>query len=361
MSAGSSLTARYGALVAGGAIEDDPAQREIAVELDGLVRKLAESGRKRFSLTRKAAPKGLYVWGGVGRGKTMLMDMALDALVDAGIGARRFHFHEFMARVHDEVHAPALAKAGDPAMQVAGRIAEGARVLCFDEMEIRDIADAMIVARVVEGFLDQGGVLVATSNRRPDDLYEGGLHRERFVPFIELVKDRLDIRELASPNDWRQRQLAEMQHWYVGKDAETDPLMERAWGRLTCGIEERPDKVTVSGRSIAMERVAGSAAFALFDDLCARPLAARDYLAVAERYAGLFIARVPAMDDGSRNEARRFIWLIDALYDRQRFVVGSSRVAMEDIYKGDQWRAEFPRALSRLNEMTGSFVSGRPD
>ena len=352
MGAAEDLAARYAALVAEGAIENDPAQAGAVEALDGLVRGLRDFRRPGLLPLRRKPPKGLYIWGGVGRGKTMLMDMAHEAMGAAGIGSRRFHFHEFMVRVHDRVHEPELSESDDPALLVAGSIADGADVLCFDEMEVRDIADAMIVARVMEGFMDGGGVLVATSNRRPDDLYEGGLHRERFLPFIGLVKERMAVHELASPNDWRLRQLAGLRHWFTGPDAETGPMMAAAWERLTRGIEERPDSVTVAGRTIAMPRVAGSMAFAGFDDLCAKAYAARDYLAVADRYAGLFLAGIPAMDDTMRNEARRLMWLVDGLYDRGRFLVASSPAAMGDIYRGRQWQAEFPRTLSRLNEMT---------
>lgn len=348
------LTDEYERRIAEGRLEDDPAQRAVLPQLDALAEALASSPglAKRFlSIGKKPTPKGLYLWGGVGRGKSMLMDM-FAAAISAKTRVRRYHFHDFMVSVHDRIHAPELARSADPAREVARSIADGAKVLCFDEMEIRDIADAMIVARVIEGFMDGGGVLVTTSNRHPDNLYEGGLHRERFMPFIELIKTRLSINELASPVDWRQRILTGMPGWYtpLGKDSET--AMEKAFDQLRGGVPVSPQWVDVAGRKIEVRLAAGSVAMMGFDALCCQPLAARDYLALADRFSGLLIADIPVMDDMMRNEARRFMWLVDAFYDRGRFLVCSAAAGMTQLYQGEAWAKEFPRTQSRLAEMT---------
>jgi len=348
------LTAEYDRRIREGRLQDDPAQRAVLPLLDALASALA-SPAGLFSFRRRPPPKGLYLWGGVGRGKSMLMDMFAATLGDR-IAVRRYHFHDFMIAVHDRIHAPDLAASRDPARHVAHSIADGARVLCFDEMEIRDIADAMIVARVVEGFMDAGGVLVTTSNRHPDSLYEGGLHRERFLPFIDLIKARLTIHEMASPVDWRERILNGMPGWYTPLDEASAGAMEKAFLQLRGGVPESPQSVAVAGRQIKVPRAAGSVAMMAFDTLCAQPLAARDYLALADRFSGLLISGVPALDDMLRNEARRFMWLVDAFYDRGRFLVCSSSVAMKDLYTGTAWQKEFPRTLSRLGQMTALDV-----
>lgn len=361
MTAVTALTAQYDALAEAGRITSDPAQRAAAGVFDERIEAITAMARRRFGLRRPTAPKGLYCWGDVGRGKTMLMDLAAEAMTAAGINVRRFHFHEFMAQVHDRVHSPAIARKKDPARHVAAAIADGATVLCFDEMEVRDIADAMIIARVIDGFISTGGVLIATSNRHPDDLYKDGLHRDRFLPFIALIKEKLVIHEIASSNDWRQQQLAGMPHWFAGPPETTRPPLEQAWDQLSGGSERREDHLTVAGRRLTIPQVAGSVAFASFDDLCGQPLAARDYLAIADRYAGLFLEGIPVMDDALQNEARRFMWLIDALYNQQRFLVASAEAEMAALYSGRQWQAEFPRTLSRLRQMTGNFVEIQPD
>ena len=308
---------------------------------------------KRSIWQRRGQVKGLYLWGGVGRGKTMVMDLAMSWFAEEKkLSCRRFHFHDFMTAVHDRVHSPELANEQDPASKVAALIAEGARVLFFDEMEIRDIADAMIIARVMSGFMEQGGVAVMTSNRHPDDLYAGGLHRERFLPFIDLIKSRLTIHEVVSDTDWRKRILAGMDGYLEGDDAVTRPQLNTIFDRLVGGEAAAPGHVTVAGRQVAFDRIAGSVLAAEFAELCMQPLAARDYLALAARFSGVVIHGIPPMDDAMRNEARRFIWLVDAFYDRGRFLVASSSVAIPELYTGDLWSAEFPRTMSRLVEMT---------
>ena len=354
MRAGMLLTDEYERRISEGRLQDDPAQRAVLPHLDALAEALASSSglALRFlPIGRKPAPKGLYLWGGVGRGKSMLMDMFAAAVAEK-TRVCRFHFHDFMVSVHDRIHAPELAGSADPAREVARSIADGAKVLCFDEMEIRDIADAMIVARVIEGFMDGGGVLVTTSNRHPDSLYEGGLHRERFLPFIEIIKKRLAVHELASPVDWRQRILTGMPSWYTPLGQDSDEAMEKAFTQLRGGVPVSPQQVEVAGRKIEVRCAAGSVAMMEFEALCCQPLAARDYLVLADRFSGLLISGIPEMDDTMRNEARRFMWLVDAFYDRGRFLVCSAATGISQLYQGEAWIKEFPRTQSRLAEMT---------
>ena len=343
------LSDLYQARVDAGVITDDPAQDEVLEAFQRLGDALTA---RRLPWQKNGAVKGLYVWGGVGRGKTMLMDLAMSWLEKKGVPCRRFHFHDFMTAVHDRVHGPDLAGERDPARKVAGLIAGSAKVLMFDEMEIRDIADAMIISRVMSGFIESGGVVVMTSNRHPDDLYAGGLHRERFLPFIDLVKSRLVVQEIVSTTDWRKRILAGMDGYFSGDGTTTRRQLDDVFVRLSGGVEAGRDTVTVAGRQLGFDRIAGSVLAADFADLCMQPLAARDYLAIAGRFAGVVLYDIPPMDDEMRNEARRFIWLVDALYDRGRFLVASSSVEMAQLYTGDVWAAEFPRTLSRLGEMT---------
>ena len=359
-----SLASHYKNLIAEGTISPDEAQASAISVFDNFIKEARLSHgliSRLFKSHADQTPSGLYLWGGVGRGKTMLMDMAFEVMVKQKIKAKRLHFHEFMVEVHNSTHEPSLQKHDDAARYVAATIADGAKVLCLDEMEIRDIADAMIIARVMEGFMEAGGVLITTSNRAPDDLYKGGLHRERFLPFIALLKERLTIHEIKSKHDWRQSRLKDLRCWFEGEDAETLPLMEEAFTQLTSGIAPTPEIITVAGRCITLPKISNSIAFAHFDDLCGKALAARDYLVIAERIKGLFLVGIPRLDDNLQNEARRFIWLIDALYDRGRFVVASAHAPMADLYQGTQWQAEFPRTLSRLKEMTSNFVSQNRD
>ena len=334
-----------------GLINDDGPQRQAIAPLDDLLDQLTAKS-SRFLFRSKPTPHGVYLYGGVGRGKSMIMDMFADQARASGVKTARFHFHDFMTAVHDQIHDPKLAKKDDPARHVATAITGGAKLLCFDEMEVRDIADAMIVARVMGGFFDDGGVVVATSNRHPDDLYENGLHRDRFLPFIAQLKAKVLLHEMVSPTDHRQRILAAMPAWYcpLGQMAET--AMDDAFARLTSGHEPAPVQVTVAGRQISFKEVANNSAKVSFDELCGVPLAARDYLALADRYSGLLICNIPRLNDDLRNETRRLMWLVDAFYDRGRFLVCSAETEIDHLYDGEAWHYEFPRTVSRLTEMT---------
>jgi cell division protein ZapE len=346
------LNTEYSRRITIGAISDDAAQRLAIESLDELLTQLRSTKKGFWGFGQTLPPKGIYLWGGVGRGKSMVMDMFADCARRARITICRLHFHDFMIAVHDRIHEPKLAKKKDPARHVAAAISGGAKVICFDEMEVRDIADAMIVSRVIEGFFAGGGVMVSTSNRPPDDLYENGLHRDRFLPFIALLKDKMAIHHLGGDTDWRQRLLAGLPSWYTPNDVTSRRAMMAAFDQLSGGAEVSPVTVTVKGRDITFKRGAGSVAAVSFDEICAQPLAARDYIALAERLAGVLIYDIPRLDDTMRNEARRFMWLVDAFYDRKRFLVCSAETEPDDLYHGSAWKAEFPRTQSRLTEMT---------
>ena len=334
-----------------GLITDDPAQRAAIAPLDDLLDHLS-SARSFFGFRKAATPKGVYLYGGVGRGKSMLMDRFAEVARQSNVALARFHFHDFMTAVHDQIHRPDLAKKSNPARHVAKSISKGAQVICFDEMEVRDIADAMILARVMGGFFDDGGVLIATSNRHPDDLYEGGLHRDRFLPFIALLKEQTILHELLSPTDYRQQLLASMPAWYCPDDNQAEASMTEAFAMLTAGHEPEPVSVTVAGRQIRFDHVANNIARVHFDEVCGAALAARDYMALADRYTGLLISHIPRLDDRMRNETRRLMWLVDAFYDRGRFLVCSAAADIPKIYQDSAWEKEFPRTVSRLTQMT---------
>jgi cell division protein ZapE len=298
-------------------------------------------------------PKGIYLWGGVGRGKSMLMDSFVQLARQVhGLKVSRFHFHDFMTAAHAQVHEERQQGKTDPTAGVMTRLTHGADVICFDEMEVRDIADAMIIARVMDGYMKSGGVLIATSNRHPDDLYQDGLQRERFLPFIEALKTYNDVIEMQGETDWRRRVLAGIPGWYHPLNTAADMAMQTAMEQLSGGIPLHPVVVPMAGRELTVDKAAGGAAWMSFDALCAVPLAAADYLLLAERFAGMLISHIPKLNDANQNEARRFMWLVDAFYDRKRFLICSAETPIHDLYQGHQWKAEFPRTMSRLQEMS---------
>ncbi|WP_375465548.1 cell division protein ZapE [uncultured Methylobacterium sp.] len=366
---------RYEALIASGAIERDPAQARLVRALDLLVQELERRRRARKSsalgwlFSRKDAPsgppRGLYVWGSVGRGKTMLMDLFYDA---APAPKRRVHFHGFLADVHERVHAHRQAlKAGtvkgdDPIPPVADALADEATLLCFDEFTVTDIADAMILGRLFGALFRRGVTIVATSNVEPDRLYEGGLNRALFLPFVAELKERVAVLRLDARTDFRLEKLGGAPVYHVPADAAARAAIDAAFKGLTGKARGRPATIQVHGRDVAVpEEAAGVARFG-FSDLCARPLGASDYMALARAFHTVIVEDIPVLGEENRNEAKRFITLIDTLYDRHVKLVASAAAEARGLYTVREGREafEFDRTVSRLIEMRSGAYLGLP-
>jgi cell division protein ZapE len=353
--------AAYEALVASGAIERDAAQIAAVARLDALAAALetppSRGPMARFFGPRQPpAPGGLYLWGEVGRGKTMLMDLFFDGL--AVEAKRRIHFHAFMAEVHERVHAHRQrVKRGetaqaDPIPPVARGIREEARVLCFDEFAVADIADAMILGRLFTALFELGVTLVATSNVAPERLYEGGLQRANFLPFVDLLARRVEVVRLAARADFRLEKLDGHAVWYAPLGTEADQALDAAWRRISGGVE-RATALTVTGRRLDVPRAGVGSARMSFAELCGRPLGAADYLALTRAFHTFVVDRIPAMDFEQRNEARRFITFIDAAYDHGVKLVASAAAEPDRLYVATEGKEafEFRRTASRLVEM----------
>jgi len=362
-----SISARYAELVAAGEIERDPQQEALARRLDRLNERLETHrlARKSSSLgwffgTREKSEqplKGLYIHGDVGRGKTMLMDLFFAA--SAVRRKRRAHFHEFMADVHDRVYAyrqkikSGEFANGDPLGRVAGDIADESWLLCFDEFHVTDIADAMILGRLFTALFERGVIVVATSNVDPDELYRDGLNRALFLPFIALLRQHMDVVRLAARTDFRLQKLASVKVWHVPADAAADRALDAAWRRLALGADGGPVELMVKGHVLHVPRAAHGVARFSFAELCERPLGAIDYLRLAHDFHAIVLDRVPVMDYAQRNEAKRFIALIDTLYDHAVKLVASAAADPAELYRAtDGYEAlEFHRTASRLIEM----------
>ncbi|MGZ5920837.1 MAG: cell division protein ZapE [Rhizomicrobium sp.] len=345
------LTARYRRALADGALRPDPAQQAAAEKLGLLARRLVKYRPGRFSLFgKKEAPRGLYIWGDVGRGKSMLMDLFFkEALISP---KRRVHFNAFMTDVHARLHAErAKPDVGDPVPAVARALADGARLLCFDEFQVTDVADAMILGRLFEQLLAAGTVIVATSNVAPARLYEGGLNRQLFLPFIVLIEARLDVLELDGPTDYRLHRLSGHPVYLTPLTAQADAAMNRAWQRLTDCARGKPARLTVFGRSLQVPQAARGVARFSFADLCENPLAAADYLEIARHFHTVLIDHIPVLAPIRRDAARRFVLLIDTLYDQGVKLICSAETAPDRLYPEGDGAEAFRRTASRLAEM----------
>lgn len=366
----------YKNLVTRSELRPDPDQERAARRLDRLATELATWEPKPaaswlgrlFGGRQEAArpPRGLYMWGSVGRGKSMLMDLFHDNVTLAH--KRRVHFHEFMLEVHDAIHhyrqldeAGRRARFGkqagdDPIPPIAAKIGEDARLLCFDEMQVTDVADAMILGRLFTELFRNDVVVVTTSNRPPRDLYKNGLNRQLFLPFIDLLEATLDVETLNGPTDYRMDRLGGMPVYYVPNGPEATARLSEAFFRLTdYPVEDRAnvpsETLTVQGREIFVPKALKGVAVFSFKRLCANPLGAADYLAVAQRYHTVIIVGIPKLGPEKRNEAKRFVTLIDALYEYRVKLLCAAEALPHELYTEGDGAFEFERTVSRLMEM----------
>lgn len=362
---------RYRVLQRTGALAHDAAQELAAEKLQSLHKALrhylpsekASGWRERLGLTRRRemdAPQGLYIFGPVGRGKSMLMDLFFATAPIAR--KRRVHFHAFMIEVQETLHRWRQEKAGpdDVIAALADKVADQATLLCFDEFHVSNIADAMILGRLFEALFDRGVVVVATSNYEPDDLYKDGLQRDRFLPFIALIKEKLDVLELDAERDYRLQRIKDMRLYFHPLGELAGRHMTESFARLTGGAEPRPDRLIVQERRLEVPRQAEGVAWFDFEELCGRPLGAADYLAIATHFNTVLIDGVPILSPDHRDQARRFVTLIDELYEHRVNVVIAAAAAPERLYPSGDGAFDFERTVSRLNEMQSVDYLTRP-
>ena len=359
------LVSRYEALVASGELRPDPEQAAAAERLELLQRAL-ESGESgglfgKLFAKKREAPRGVYLWGGVGRGKSMLMDLFHDSLRIAE--KRRVHFHAFMLEVHARLRIEREKELGDPILPAAAAIAKGLKCLAFDEMVVNNSADAMIMSRLFTALIvDQGVTIVTTSNRAPGQLYKDGLNREHFLPFIALIERELDVLPLNGPVDYRLERLAGMDTWHTPLGEEATAQVREAFFRLTDYSPEDYEHVPSAqldlggGRTLFVPKTLKGVAVFSFKKLCAEARGASDYLAIAQTYHTVILVGIPRMGPESRNEAARFVTLIDALYENKVKLLTTADAQPDDLYeqgaKGNEGgRFEFERTASRLTEM----------
>jgi cell division protein ZapE len=357
---GSRIRAAYEKRLADGRLTPDPSQVPVVEAFARLEIDLEARGL----FGRRPQVRGVYLWGPPGRGKSILMDLFFACAPEER--KQRAHFHAFMARVHDLIRqwregdartrkaVFGLSKGDDPIAPAARLIASEARLLCFDELQVTDIGDAMILGRLFEALFERGVVLAVTSNRAPDQLYLNGINRPLFLPFVDMIQARCEVVSVQGARDWRLDRLMGDRVWLAPNDADHRAAFEALWSDLKGDQAECPTHLAVLGRDVVIERTDGGLMRATFAELCARPLGPQDYLALARRFHTVFIEAVPALGPANHHAARRFVTLIDALYEAGTRLVALAAAAPEALYPEGIGAFEFERTVSRLNEMAGA-------
>jgi cell division protein ZapE len=351
-----------------GQVRADPVQEKIVLRLQAVHEQLAAMAVEppkpgllaRLGLVsapkQPVGPHGLYIWGPVGRGKSMLMDLFFD---DAPVARkRRVHFHEFMLEVHDRLHrrredlaAKGAPPEADTIVPIAREIAHQTRLLCFDEFQVTNIADAMILGRLFETLFDEGVTVVATSNRAPDDLYKNGLQRDRFLPFIDLLKQRLEILELGGGHDYRMDRLRELDVYLSPLGAWANAKLDEAFRALAGGADGEPRVLRTQGRDVDVPRAAPGVAMAHYLDWCAKPMGAADFLCIGDHFHTVIVAEIPRMGPDSQDKAARFVTMIDTFYEKKVKFICSAAAPPDKLYVEGDGVFEFQRTVSRLMEM----------
>jgi cell division protein ZapE len=366
---GTGPAANLAARRAAGEVHPDPVQERVVQRLQAVYDQLAAAADHppsrpgllaRLGLMRAAkppaGPHGLYIWGPVGRGKSMLMDLFF---ADAPVGRkRRVHFHEFMLEVQARLHrrreklaAEGAPPEADTIVPIAREIATETRLLCFDEFQVTNIADAMILARLFETLFDEGITVIATSNRKPDDLYKDGLQRDRFEPFIDLIKQRLEILELGGDHDYRLDRLRNFDVYLTPPGAWANAKLDEAFRTLSGGADGEPRVLRTQGRDVDIPRAAPGVAMAHYLDWCAKPMGAADFLSIADHFHTVIMAEIPRMDSDSQDKAARFVTMIDTFYEKKVKFICSAATAPAGLYAEGDGAFEFQRTVSRLMEM----------
>jgi len=347
----------YQKRVAAGDVKSDPAQEQAIHALNALFIALKQPRVPwTYFFDRKTPPikrGGVYLYGGVGRGKSMLMDLFYQGIADA-FPSRRVHFHAFMIETHDWLHAKRSGDAVDNLLPAYAKyLSKSIKILCFDEFHVTDVADAMILSRLFTALFKAGVTIIATSNWPPERLYEGGLQRVRFLPFIDLVKERMSVLHLESPIDYRAAAIQDLETYLFPLTAVTQSKINHLYETLSAGQVEQEQNITVKGRSFPI-RAAGSVARVNFSQLCEQPHSAEDYLALVERFEIIILEHVPKMGYDRKNEVKRLMTLVDVVYDRRRRLILSAEASLDKIYYGPDYAFEFKRTISRLREMQSS-------